>query len=458
MPRSGRWALWAGYIFLLPVHRLWSLPWLGTKLQPPELVFVGLAATSAVLWWQQRIRWRFAMADLAVAAWVVAHVVALFLSRGPHGKDAVIETIGAAYLAALYASIRMTATPDLLDRFGEWFGWSAAIAAALGIAGSVASWTAHGTPLATGATTPIPYLGQSPRAQAFTAGPQMLASILLMAVPLFVSARMERGWRRRDVACMVLLVLGLAATVSKTALCLVAALTVMWVSADRASGRTPPARHRGRVWMAAGVFLGVAAVFTIGSHVMVTRQDAVRTLSIAQLVAGQPLASFQWNHESWVLMPTTYTLNNHASLAAIARSWPVGVGPAGQPAFTTGLQSAGQFPWYVFLKTPHSTYLGTVAELGAAGAVALALLLGTAGSTIRRLLAGPVSGQWAAAAYAGVGAGFLIEASSTDLLNCRHYWLLLAVIVAQQQASQPRPEPVSHDSAGTHQLASGFRP
>ena len=45
-------------------------------------------------------------------------------------------------------------------------------------------------------------------------------------------------------------------------------------------------------------------------------------------------------------------LSDSDSLVAIARSWPVGVGPGGQPAFTTGLQSAGQFPWYVFLKTP----------------------------------------------------------------------------------------------------------
>ncbi len=134
------------------------------------------------------------------AAYIGAHVIALALSKGPHGREAVIQTLGAAYLACLYAAVRITATARLLDSFGLWFGYSAAIAAALGLTGIAAAWMAFPTNLATVAATPVPYLGHAPRAQAFTAGPQMLASIILMAVPLFVDSRMGRGWRRRDVA------------------------------------------------------------------------------------------------------------------------------------------------------------------------------------------------------------------------------------------------------------------
>jgi hypothetical protein len=421
---------WAAYIFLLPFHRVWKFPWLGSKLQPPEIVFLTLAAASVAVWSQRGTRWRFALADVAVAAWVGAHVLALALSSGRRDGDALNETIGAVYLACLYAAVRMTATPRLLDRVPGWFGISAAMAAALGVAGVVASWMGYSTGLATGSTTPIPYLGYASRAQALTAGPQMLASILLLALPLFVGSRMRLGWRRWDVACAVVLTLGLVATASKTALCLIAALSVMWACAPIVGHR----RTRVRVVVAVAVSLSVAAVLGIGSRVLVLRQASVDTMKTAQLVGGEPLASFRWNHESWVLMPTTYAFNNQASVAAIEQSWPVGIGPAGQPAFTAGLQREGRFPLSIWITTPHSIYFGTAAELGAAGLISLALIVLAAGSAIRGLLAGPAPLRWEAAAYAGAGAAFLIEGISTDLLSCRHYWLLLAVIVARRQS------------------------
>ena len=107
------------------------------------------------------------------------------------------------------------------------------------------------------------------------------------------------------------------------------------------------------------------------------------------------------------------------------------MGPGGQSAFSSVLQREGRFPGTIWLITPHSTYLGTVAELGAAGLAALLLILVAGGLTINRLLADSARLRWEAAAYAGAGAAFLIKAISTDLLNCRHYWFLLAVMAAR---------------------------
>lgn len=55
----------------------------------------------------------------------------------------------------------------------------------------------------------------------------------------------------------------------------------------------------------------------------------------------------------------------------------------------------------------------------------------------RRLLEAPGGLRWEAAAYAGAGTAFLIEALSTHLLNCRHYWWLLAVMAARLGAGSP---------------------
>jgi hypothetical protein len=250
----------------------------------------------------------------------------------------------------------------------------------------------------------------------------MLASILLMAIPMFISNRMAHEWRRRDRIVLVLLVLGLAATISKTGLCLAAALVVMWACTSSS---------RMKISAAVAVWTTVAIVFVVGSHVMVLREAAVPASSAAQLVGGRPLASFEWRGQPQVMMPTTYLANNQASLLAIERSWPKGVGPAGQPAFTSALQIEGRFPSSIWLVTPHSTYLGTVAELGAAGLAALLTLIVAGAITSARLLARSLRPRWEAAAWAGAGAAFLIEAMSTDLLNCRHYWILLAVMAAR---------------------------
>jgi hypothetical protein len=422
--------LWAAYITLLPFHRLWRLPWFDQKLQPPEIVFIGLVIASAVVVRRYGLQWRPTFADAAVAAWVGANVLAFVLAESPHNKEAVIETLGAAYLAALYAAVRITATPRMLDRFGEWFAYSAVIAAALGITGVVASWLGYRTPLAT--VFVIPYFGLAARAQAFTANPGMLASIITMAIPLFLGGRLGRAWRRRDAALLLVLVLGLVTTVAKTALCLAAALGVMWACRRWESDGGVPRLSRVRLWTAAAISLGITVAMAVGSHVMVMHQSDVETMSAAQLVGGRPVASFDWHHDSWVLMPTTYTFNNHASLLAIARTWPLGVGLAGQPAFTARLKDEGRFPPSIWMTTPHSTYLGTAAERGAFGFAALAALLIVAGITIRRLFANPMQSRWEAASYAGAGVAFLIEALSSDLLNCRHYWLLLAVVVARR--------------------------
>jgi hypothetical protein len=264
----------------------------------------------------------------------------------------------------------------------------------------------------------------------------MLASVLLMAIPLFVAARMKQGWRLRDRALLLLLVLGLAATVSKTAVCLVAALGVMWACTDPMRQLHQSWRVRPRVWVAVALWLMVTLVFVLGSHLMVLRAASVPDLSRAQLVGGSPLASFQWRDEAWVVMPTTYFFNKQASFKAIGHSWPAGVGPAGQPAFTSGLQREGRFPRTIWLITPHSTYLGAAAELGASGLAALLLILVAGAMTVNGLLADPARLPWEAAAYAGAGAAFLIEAISTDLFNCRHYWFLFAVMAATDASTR----------------------
>ena len=390
--------LWTACLVSLPFHRVWTLPWLGTKLQPPELMFLALAAAAAVLWWRGEVHWRFSPIDAGVTAWILANLLAIGVTwRGPYISHsvAVTEVAGSLYLAALYVVVRMTATRELLNRFASMFTWSAAIAATVGVVGVGLSWLGLTTRLATLAQTPVPYLGFASRALGLTAHPGMLASILVLAV-LLHSGRVEGRWRRRDVGVLLLLLVGLLLTVSKTMVCLVAGLAVM---VGMARGRRASRRMR---WAATVVWVMVALVFTIGAHVMLVRESAVGRLRSAQIVAGDPLTRVRGvAAEPWVLMPTTYLFNKHASLLAVYRTWPWGVGPGGHNVFVATLQQERTYPPMIFpdFTDPHSTYFGSAAELGTAGLMALLILLSTVSVTVVRLVRDGSMPGWTAASY-----------------------------------------------------------
>jgi hypothetical protein len=420
-------ALWAASLLLLPWHRVWHGGWLLSALQPPELAFLALLVIAA------RCRrhvgtGRFGLTDAGALAWVLATGFALVWS-GNSSSVARLETAGTAYLVSMYAVIRLTATPARVARFAEWFGYSAAIAGLAGILGTLITVAGGSTRLAQMSATPVAYLGLFSRAQALTAGPQMLASVLLLAIPLYLGVRLDRGWRRTDAAVLLTLITGLGATLSKSALALPAVLAVMWACG-------PTSRSwRARV-AAIALTAAVALVLSVGTMFMVVRASAVPFVTAVQFAAGEPVRQFRWSSEPWVVMRTTYYFNHLASLRAIRDTFPTGVGPKGQPAFAATPAVDGHYPssiWADGLRAPHSTYLGVLAEIGLGGLGAFLLLMFGAAGGIRRLISQPLVRSWEFGAYAGAAVGFCLEALSTDLMNCRHYWWLLAIVASRVQ-------------------------
>ncbi len=80
MSRGLTW-LWALYIGTLPFHRVWTLPGLGTKLQPPELIFLALVLVAIVVYRHGEVRARLQAVDIAVVLWGFANLLALSMTR-----------------------------------------------------------------------------------------------------------------------------------------------------------------------------------------------------------------------------------------------------------------------------------------------------------------------------------------------------------------------------------------
>ena len=110
----------------------------------------------------------------------------------------------------------------------------------------------------------------------------MLASILVLAVLLHVG-HLDGRWRRRDAGVLLLLLAGLALTVSKTMVCLVAGLAVLL---GVALSKTGSRRVR---WAATAVWVTVALGFATATHIVPVRDSTVGEFRDAQIVAGAPL-------------------------------------------------------------------------------------------------------------------------------------------------------------------------
>ncbi|HET7291180.1 MAG TPA: hypothetical protein VFM88_02020, partial [Vicinamibacteria bacterium] len=229
-----------------------------------------------------------------------------------------------------------------------------------------------------------------------------------------------------------LLLVALAATFSRSWF----ALGAGWLIA-RALLERP--RRVWRLGLSAALVLAYVAVSHVG---LVWSEKDRRALRLH--VGGPPLACLGSDGGAPCVYATVYRFTKAASLEAIARTWPWGVGPGRQPEFEAQLKTEGLYPGDMPAYRPHSSYTGVPAEYGAAGLVGLVVFGAGVVVTTRSLLRRGGEERVFAARAAGALAMIAIEALTTDVMHFRHLFWLVAVVGAHaangKQESHPRPE------------------
>lgn len=358
--------------------------------------------------------------DVGVLSWLAAVLTAGVLYAVRQGAaDGVVlgELATTLYLALLFFAIRIVADEETIRAAAAAMVVGATVAAALGVIGFALSELDVPTPLAFSADSTYPYLGRAARARALTSTPNMLASILMLALLLLGAgaARVGAGSRRLATA---ILGLGFVLTFSKTLVPLAAGGIVVRGLRRRSS-------RLARLGVAAS-WLAAAAVFSVFSHAVLLCGGADRgQLEQGMFITGRPLRSDV--AAGCNVYPTNYFFNKRASLIAIERSWPWGIGPGRHPAFVGQLQTEGAYPEALWLAAPHSSYTGAAAELGLPGVLGLGAFLGGLALGIREALRQDATRPLAVAAAAALAA-LLIEAVATDVMHFRHYTWLAALV------------------------------
>ena len=415
--------LLSAYLLTVSVQFL-GIPGFGPKLQVPDLIFILLAVAVAGSILRDARRLWYSPCDVAAGAWTLANFAAAV--QAGLDQPMALELAGSLYLLCLYGVVRLVMTDELLARGPALLAAAVLVAALPGILGSVLAVWGVETRLVRSVSHP--YLVRVIQAQGLSLSPNMLASILMTGIIILAGVLFTRARRTRaDMVLLAFILAGFALTLSKSIVCLAIGLLVAWHLARR--GRSSRVRAV-VVWSAVA---GLAVVYVAATWTVVLRQESSRLEHLAgRYTIGPPIGTLG----PLVLLPTPYLALAELSTDALVEAWPWGLGPG---KFNEFVRRSRTQPAYEQLKRdfdPHSTYLGGLAEVGLMGGLALVCLVGVVGygcrSIVRRSrhrgLAAGLAACWVAVA---------IEATTTDVMNFRHYWCLLGVTAALWHGAVP---------------------
>jgi len=399
------------YILTIPFQALW-FRLIGLSIGIPEIVFIILVPLAIIhimcsgqKLWIDRL-------DLFVFGWLATNIL-----TGWHaGFDSVVitEIIKTAYLVVLYAILKWTITPEMITRIGEIIILSSLIAAITGILGFGLGYFGIDNTLSI--TRPFPYLIENViQAKGFTPTPNMLASIIMIGVLFHLQKLSPNG---KDYLILLTLLIGFFLTLSKTIVCLlIGTILIIYFNNKSRLSYTWQLTTR----------LSVAGLFItnlFGTHFIILEKDQNSELLKGDYIAGAALIKTN----KYSIYPSQYWSLKRISCEAIKESFPWGLGQGKFNNFANELKKDDTYPTHVPYPDPHSTYFGTFAEIGLLGLIAFFGIIFYVVKYSRKMLNNHSAYQNVLASLPIIFIIIGIEAISTDVLNFRHYWILLILL------------------------------
>jgi len=441
-----------------------GVPVVGHKIQPPDLVFVGLAlAVGLRLLACRRVRRLGALAG-GVAALVAWDVAAAALNGIP--RASLVTVAGSIYLGLVFvATAVVVADRSVLRRtVAVWIAVSSAVAA-LGIGGVALGWFGINTPFARLALE-HPAFGrlwqlvgtlQSPPVPNFAFSYLHVGGLLALGWVLMAGREGSVLWPRIALGLHLVAIL---LTFSRGWVAfLIGAYVVLrgpgpwWIVAGR----------RGALAVGIAGFLGLQVLSYVNVESVQVRwrysdkvvEDPLRPgtpwFRAGRLVFLTPGTPFRSIDLSVLYVPDHKVFLREAAFRMI-REYPLaGTGPGMFPATLMRYRDEGKLdPEYRLFspRYPHSTYLGFAAERGIVGLGLLAVLgVGVVVRALRNLhAAGTGIERGIAQGLLGILAGYVVFAIDADVMQMRWLWVV-AGLVAVGPATTETGEPGDHRHA-----------
>ena len=409
------------YVLSIPFQSL-EFDFMGFDIGPSEIVFIILAPLAIIQIMISGQKLWIDKLDLFVFGWLASNILA-----GWHaGFDSIVVTqiIKTAYLVVLYMIFKWTISPKMITRIVKVIILSSLMAALTGITGFGLRYLGIDTNLSI--TRPFPYSVENViQAKGFTPTPNMLASIIMIGIlfqiqKLSVNRSSSKGI---DYVILFMLLLGFFLTFSKTVVCLlIGIIFVLYFRYKSVLSYTSQLTTR----------IAVASLFIVsilGTYFIIVEKDQVSELLKGDYIAGPALTETV----NYSIYPSQYWSLEEISFKAISQSFPWGLGPGKFNDYAHELKNNDAYPTHVPYPDPHSTYLGTLAENGLLGLISLFGIIYFVIKYSRKILSNHTADQNMFASLPTVFIVIGIEALSTDVMNFRHYWILLILLVSTFQ-------------------------
>lgn len=426
------------YILSLSFLTIFDLPIVGAKIQPPEIIF-GIILIGFLFRFKSSIKFNETKFDKPLNKSLLFYFLAITLSCCfAQQWTSWLEWLGLIYLLLLFVVftyLLKSLNTDLKKYVITAFYFSGLVAAILGVIGWLLARYGIVTSLAVQPDSYYPYLGYIGRATGFTTNPNMLMSILAVVFLLKFSDLLEK-WhskktridfeslasRSSEIVGLIIIGFGILLTFSKTMLPLGVGILIVWYLHLKSK----------TIWKRVFVFgcSGILfLIFNFGAHVAIFDKSEIDWTALKKeaYTADHPLAEMGDHY----LVATNYLINKESASLAGVQYFPWGVGAGGHNNFVANLKQEGLYPEYFSNYDPHSTYFGAWGEGGLFGLLAVFALFVVVGKTLKKAFHD--ADEKHKTLIIGVIGCFIyaaIEAITTDIMNFRHFWVLLAILAS----------------------------
>ncbi len=409
------------YILTIPFQSI-GFRFMGLNIGVPEIVFLVLAPLAVINIIICKQNFWINKLDLFILGWLLA----IILSGWHSGFDsiAITEIIKTAYLVMIFIILKIIISPHMASKIPKIIIFSSLIASITGIIGLALGYLNIDTTLSI--TRPFPYsIDNIIQAKGFTPSPNMLASIIMIGVLFHLQKLSMNQVSPKGINYLILfmLVFGFFLTFSKTIVCLIIGIILILYSNHKASLSS--------TWWF-NTRIAIAALFIVyicGTHFIFVKKHQNSSPLKGDYIAGTSLIEM----DNYSIYPSQYWSLKEISFEAINQSFPWGLGPGKFNGFAHELKKNDVYSTHVPYPAPHSTYFGTLAEIGLPGFIAFFGIIFFVIKFSRKILSNYAADQNMSTSLPTVFIVIGMEAISTDVMNFRHYWILLILLVSTFQ-------------------------
>ena len=399
------------YISLFGLHGILVLPLIGNKAQLSDLLFPDLAS---YIYQENKDRIR----EVAIPKWPLIGL-AVILDIGlisavlNYNLNTLLESVARYYLfllaAMVFVHFYFKKPAFRFELFKYAFVTAAVCGSIIGLGGVALQYIGIENQAAL-FYPDFPYIGDTYRLTAFFAAPNMLVLLFGLAISFLLEDRSSRYLK----TATIIITVGLAFTFAK-GLLLILPLVLRPYIVNK------------NKWLRPIVWTPFIIAFILLSHLQFKSID------------GNPNTMYGsddsiYKTESLQILKTSYTTNKETALAAFQTAPLFGLGNGNFNAFVDQRKQVGKYPLHYYSYDPHSTWFGTLAELGIFAFLALCIFTFYLIANSRKLDRSVHINK----VLLGFFLILLIESISMDMLNFRFLYILLGLFILQIESHRKK--------------------